>query len=201
MPGAVGRSRVFDSCCLDLQRPFLALTATTFIRRGRTRDRQGTLDSNSSFRLVCFNHSGRHAVPPDPGVALAVPRTGARPHRRPQYSPLRPSPTCDPMPSCSRSPEERSTSQVGESPQAHGASPRDANIAASCVFGRMLHRSRNARLSNLPSTTACEDCPSEDRRAHGDLLPPPGDADVEHCDPSESAKAPCRLRRRCAIES
>ena len=98
---------MLDACCLDLQRPFLALTANMFIRWGRIRDRPDTLDSNSSLRLVCFNHSGRQAVPPHPGVALAVPRSGARSHRRPEYSPLRPSPTCDPTPNCSRSPEER----------------------------------------------------------------------------------------------
>ena len=33
MPEAVGRSCVFDSCCLDLRRPFLALTAIMFTRR------------------------------------------------------------------------------------------------------------------------------------------------------------------------
>ena len=149
MPEAVAQSCLFDSCCLDPQRPFLALTATVFIRRVRTRHRPGTLDSNSSIRLTYSDHSGGRAAPRNPGVTLAVPRSGARPHRRLWYSPLRPSPTSDPMPSCSRSPKRSINSPLGQSLQAHGDSPRDANIAAALVFDRMLHRSPNARLSPI----------------------------------------------------
>lgn len=168
---------------------------------GRTRDLPSTLDSNSSFRLVCFNHSGRQVVPPDPGMHSAFLDQAPAPidflstHRSGQAPP----PTRCPAAHGRRKNDERPKLASPRRPTAPllrtPTSPPLGSSAACCTIPEM----RDSRIR--PLLTACEDCSSEDGGAHGDLLPSPGDADVEHCDPSKPAKAPCSLRRRCAIES
>lgn len=51
MPTAVGRSCVLDACCLDLQRPFLALTAIMFTRRAEP----GTYQTHSAPTPRCVS--------------------------------------------------------------------------------------------------------------------------------------------------
>lgn len=200
MPKAVGRSCVLDACCLDLQRPFLALTANMVIRWG-----ESGIDQT-------------HSTPTPRCVSSASTTPAARPCHP---TPVSHSPFLDQGPALIG---VLSTHRSGQAPPAtrrptaHGRRKNDErpNLASPCrptvpllrtptsplqVFDRLLHRSPNARLWNLHSSTACEACPSEDRRAHGDLLPPPGDVDVVRCDLSEPARVPCCLRRRCAIES
>lgn len=200
MPEAVGRSCVFDACRLDLQRSFLALTAIMFTRRAEPGIHQphstptprfvssaSTTPAARSCHLTPVPHSPFLDQVPAPIDVLSTHRSGQAPH-----------PTRRRAAHGRRKNDERPKLASPRRPTAHllrtpTSPPRGSSAACCTVLGMQDSRICPLRPRARIALVKIDE--------HTGICCPPGDADVEHCDPSEPAKAPCCLRRRCAIES